>query len=326
MVRDPRRQARLHGADTDVRPDGGAQPRDLSEGYPGGPVRGLAALRLDLAARPASGAAGCDLPRDSAGRAVQHAVQGAARAHPDEEHRLCRSHRRAPRHGHRDHPRAPDREILAQAGAHGLEPAGRRPRLQLRPRALRLSAAHQARGDGQDEGRDPHRRQYRLGARLRLCRSDGRRVVSHHARDVPDGSVHVLLPEVPPRSGDEAEQVRDPAGRGRDCRGRHGHRRELGRRPGLYLHRRAGHLAHERVHRAGVLRRGAGRDLRRPAHRAVDGHADAHAAGRPDALRLRVARRHAPHLPLSGRPARSVRDGDDRVRPGGAVPDSSLRY
>ena len=161
VVRDPRRQARLHGADADVRPDGGAQPRDLSEGCPGGPVRRLAVLRLDLAARPASDAAGCDLPRDSARRAVQHAVQGTARAHPDEEHRLCRGAGRAPRHGHRDHPRAPDREVLAQAGADGLEPASRRPRLRLCARALRLSAAHQARGDGQDEGLDPHRRQHR---------------------------------------------------------------------------------------------------------------------------------------------------------------------
>ena len=38
-----------------------------------------------------------------------------------------------------------------------------------------------------------------------------------------------LLQEVPPRPGHQEEQVRDPAGRGRDCRGRHGHRRQLGR-------------------------------------------------------------------------------------------------
>ena len=68
-----------------------------------------------------------------------------------------------------------------------------------------------------------------------------------------------------------------------------------------------GHLADERVHRPRVLRRGPGRDLRRAAHRAVDRHADAHAAGRSDDVRLRVARRHAPHLPLPVRPARSVR-------------------
>ena len=57
-----------------------------------------------------------------------------------------------------------------------------------------------------------------------------------------------------------------------------------------------GHLADERVHRSRLLRRSAGGDLRRAARRAVDRHADAHAAGRPHAVRLRIARRHPPHL------------------------------
>ena len=64
-----------------------------------------------------------------------------------------------------------------------------------------------------------------------------------------------------------------------------------------------GHLADERVPRAGVLRRGAGGDLRRAAHGAVDRHADAHAAGRSDDVRLRLARRHPAHLPVSVRSA-----------------------
>ena len=68
-----------------------------------------------------------------------------------------------------------------------------------------------------------------------------------------------------------------------------------------------GHLADERVHRPRLLRRSAGGHLRRAAHRAVDRHADAHAAGRPDAVRLRVARRHAAHLPVSRGSARGVR-------------------
>ena len=72
--------------------------------------------------------------------------------------------------------------------------------------ALRLSAADQARGDGQDEGLDPDRRQHRRWARLRLRRRDGRRLVSDHARDVADGSVQELLPEIPARPGDQAEQ------------------------------------------------------------------------------------------------------------------------
>ena len=61
------------------------------------------------------------------------------------------------------------------------------------------------------------------------------------------------------------------------------------------------HLADERVHRPRLLRRDPGGDRRRAAHRSVDRHADPHAAGRPDDVRLRVARRHAAHLPLSRR-------------------------
>ena len=131
-------------------------------------------------------------------RDVQRAVRRPARAHPDEEHRLCRRAGGAPRHGHRDHPDAAHREVLAQAVADGLEPAGGRSRLQLRARSFCLSAADPARGDGQDEGLDPHRRQHRGGARLRLRRRDGRRLVPDYAGDVADGSLHHLLPEVPP--------------------------------------------------------------------------------------------------------------------------------
>ena len=132
LVRDPGRQARLHGADAALRSDGRAQPGDLSEGRRGGPGRRLAALRLDLAARRAADAARRHLPRHSARRAVQRDVRGPARAHPDEEHRLRRRAGRAARHGHGDHPRAAQGEVLAQAGADGLEPAGRRSRLRLR--------------------------------------------------------------------------------------------------------------------------------------------------------------------------------------------------
>ena len=94
-------------------------------------------------------------------------------------------------------------------------------------------------------------------------------------------------------------RFRDPPGGGRARGDRHGDRRVVGGRARVHADGRSRHLADERVHRPGVLRRGAGRHLRRAAHRAVDRHADAHAAGRPDAVRVRVARRHAPHLPLS---------------------------
>ena len=101
------------------------------------------------------------------------------------------------------------RELLKEkfsqeAGADGLEPEGGRARLRLREGALRLPAADPSRADGRDQGLDPDRRQHRGGARLRLRRRDRRRVVSDHAGDVADGSVQELLPEVPPRAGDEA--------------------------------------------------------------------------------------------------------------------------
>ena len=53
-----------------------------------------------------------------------------------------------------------------------------------------------------------------------------------------------------------------------------------------------GRLADDRVHRPGLLRRDPGDDHQRAARRAVDRHADAHPAGRPAVLRLRLARRH----------------------------------
>ena len=77
---------------------------------------------------------------------------------------------------------------------------------------------------------------------------------------------------------------------------------------------RVRHLADERVHRPRLLRRSAGGDFRRAARGSIDRDADADAAGRSDDGRLRVARRHAPHLPLSGRPARGVRAGGEGVR------------
>ena len=66
--------------------------------------RRLAALRLVVAARRQAEAARRHLSRRAAGRDVQRRVQGRARAHPDEEHRLCRRAGGAARDGHRRHP------------------------------------------------------------------------------------------------------------------------------------------------------------------------------------------------------------------------------
>ena len=59
------------------------------------------------------------------------------------------------------------------------------------PLPIRLEAARQ------DEGFDSDRRQHRRGARLPVRRRHRRRVVSDYARDVVDGGVQELLPEIP---------------------------------------------------------------------------------------------------------------------------------
>ena len=61
---------------------------------------------------------------------------------------------------------------------------------------------------------------------------------------------------------------------------------------------------------------------RRAAHGAVDGDADPHAAGRPDDVRLCVAWRYPPHLPLPCGPRRGLRVCGQGLRPGRAIPDA----
>ena len=107
-----------------VRSDGGAERRHLREGRGRGAVGRLAAVRLVLAARREAAAPRRHLPGRAAGRDVQRRLQGRARAHPDEEHRLCRRAGGAARDRHRDHPRAAEGEVRPQAGADGLEPEG----------------------------------------------------------------------------------------------------------------------------------------------------------------------------------------------------------
>ena len=116
-----------------------------------------------------------------------------------------------------------------------------------------------------------------------------------------DGRVQGLLRGVPQGSRDRQEQLLHPAGRGRAGGDRHGHRRQLERRARLHVDGGPRHLAHERAHRPRLLRRDPGGDRRRAAHRPVDGHADAHAAGRHPRLRVRLARRHQAHPALPRR-------------------------
>ena len=113
--------------------------------------------------------------------------------------------------------------------------------------------------------------------------------------------------QVPGRSGDEEEQLRHRAGRRRDRRHRHGDRRGLERRALLHGHVGTRHLADAGVLRSRLFRRSSGGDVRHPARRTFDRHADAHAAVRHPARRLCQPWRHQACAAVPGRSARVVR-------------------
>ena len=174
----------------------------------------------------------------------------------------------------------------------------------VRARELRVSAADSRRA--QRQGRRPHlhRRQQRRRARQRLRRRDRRAWYPITPSSSLAEAFQKLLPQAPPRSGDEEEALRDHAGRGRARVDRHRHRRRLERRARVHGDVGSRRVADAGVHGARVLRRDSGRAVRRAARQPVDRHADAHAAGRPALLRLRFARRHQARDAASRRPDR----------------------
>ncbi len=74
-----------------------------------------------------------------------------------------------------------------------------------------------------------------------------------------------------------------------------------------------------------LLRRNPRRDLRRAAHRPLDGHAHAHLAGRPALDRFPLARRHQAHHPVARLREGVFRVRLHRLRSRRAFPDSGLR-
>ena len=126
--------------------------------------------------------------------------------------------------------------------------------------------------------------------------------------------------------GDQAEQGRDRAGRGRACLDRHRHRRRLERRARLHRHLGPRHLADAGIPGARLFRRDSGGGVRRAARRPLDRHADAHAAMRPDLLRLCLARRHQARAAVPGRSGRGVRLRRGRLRPRRPAADADLRH
>ena len=87
-----------------------------------------------------------------------------------------------------------------------------------------------------------------------------------------------------------------------------------------------GRLADDRVHRPGLLRRDPGDDHQRAARRPVHRHADAHPAGRPPRLRLRLARRHQARAAVPRGSARVLRLRRGGARPRRPAADADLRH
>ncbi len=172
-------------------------------------------------------------------------------------------------------------DVREEAGAARVEHEGSRVGLRVRARQLRLSAAA-ARQSAEQDGRAHHdRRQHGRGARLRLCRRHGRRVVSHHAVDVVDGCVQGFLRALPQGSANRRAALLHRAGRGRARGDRHRARRHVERRARVHADERPRPLVDDGVPGVRVFHRVAGRAVRRATRGPVDGHAHADSAGRP---------------------------------------------
>ncbi len=125
-------------------------------------------------------------------------------------------------------------------------------------------------------------------------------------RHLPD---HARLRSAPRTAqAQELRRVHDP-GRGRDRRHRHGHRRELRRRPRHDRHERAGHGAQDRGDGPGRDDGAAPRDRGRAARRSFDRPAHQDRAERPAPGHLRAQRRGADAGPRRQHPRRLLRDG-----------------
>ena len=292
MVRDPSQQGWLPGALGLCRHHGCDERADVRARPARGGARRRLALRLDLAARSAVGACRYRGHRRAARADVQRAVRERAHAHPHEEHGVRRRAGRAARARPRRHRGIDQGDLCAQARAHRVEPASDRLRARLCACASRMSAAAPREGARQD-GRPHHdRRQYGRGFGLRLCRRDGRGLVSDHSVDVADGRVPVVLRALSQGSAVGRAAVLRRPGRGRARGDRHRARRHLERRARFHADERSRIVADERVLRLRVFHRAACRAVRRAARRPVDGHADAYPAGRFAVGRLCFARRH----------------------------------
>ena len=164
--------------------------RDVQEVAPGGYLH----LRLDLAARALLQRERHHGPRRAAGAAVQRELQRRAHPHPDEEHLLRRRAGGAARPG-------------SARCIRGCSPRPTRKKPQLvdsNMKAIQLGYDYASehfscplplRVEKMDRTARPHhdRRQHRRGARLRVRRRDGRRLVSDHALHLAHGRLQGVL-------------------------------------------------------------------------------------------------------------------------------------
>src|SRR6476659_8894655 len=164
------------------------------------------------------------------------------------------------------------------------------------------------------------------GARRRVRRRDGCRVVSDHAVVVAGRELRQLVPEASRRARDGQAAICDRAGRGRAVVDRHGHWRGVER--SARVHRDVGprRFADAGIPGARLFRGDSGGAVRRAARQPVDRHADAHAAGGSHLVRVRVARRHEARAAAAGRPGRVLRIRGARVRSRRPLADAGVRH
>ena len=185
------------------------------------------------------------------------------------------------------------------------------------------------RAEAQQQGRRPHlhRGQPRRGARRRLWRRHGLRLVSDHAvvvarrglrRATASGCASTPRPSKNKFAIVQAEDELASIGMviGAAWNGARA----------FTATSRPRHLADAGVPRARLFRRNPGGDLRRAARRPVDRHADAHAAIRHHLLRLCLARRHQARAAVSRGPGRTLRVRRAGLRSRRPAADADLRH
>ena len=152
--------------------------------------------------------------RRAAHRHLQSRIQGSAPAPAVQEHHLCRRALGHARHGCRRDGEADRRAIQGQGEAVRRQQARAASRPRLGDDECR--APDRAAIEAQQQCRRPHlhRGQFGRGARRRLWRRHGLRLVSDHALVVARRGFHAPLPAYARRCGDQEEQIRHRPGRG----------------------------------------------------------------------------------------------------------------